>query len=193
MARPREFDADVVLQQAMQLFWERGYQSTSIGDLVEQTGISRYGLYSVFGDKHELFLKAVDFYNKTAIQRMVSPLETQHAGLDTIKTYFGRLVEPLKKGQPSAGCLISNTALELTNPPEDIATQIEIYFDRLHAAFTNAINNSIQQGTLSSDTNPNELASFLVGVVNGYLGMLRTVSEPEMICAYVRVALQNLK
>lgn len=192
MARPREFDADLVLQHAMELFWASGYQATSIDDLVEQTGISRYGLYTVFGDKHDLFLKAVDFYDRTAIKFMLSPLETDQAGLEAINAYFAQLVAPLEQGQSANGCLIGNTALELTDPPDDIATRIALYFDRLESAFANAISNSIQQGTLAAETNTGELASFLIGVVNGYLGMLRTGSDFQAIRTFVRVALQVL-
>lgn len=61
MGRSREFDENVVLQKAMELFWKQGYEKTSLNDLVEHMGIHRRSLYDTFGDKHTLFLRTVDF------------------------------------------------------------------------------------------------------------------------------------
>lgn len=193
MARPREFDPESVLQQAMELFWQNGYEATSIADVVKHTGVSRYGLYSVFGDKHDLFLKAIEFYDKTALKFMVAPLESKTAGIEEIKAYFGRLLAPIKQEQPTSGCLIGNTALEMAQPPQDVGIKIETYFSRLHSAFENALANSVKKGELPSETNPADVASYFVGVVNGYLGMLRIGATGQMIVAFIERALTVLK
>ena len=64
MARSKEFEETVVLDKAMRLFWEQGYEKTSMTDLVEHMGIHRRSLYDTFGDKHSLFLKAMDRYDR---------------------------------------------------------------------------------------------------------------------------------
>ncbi len=62
MARTKEFDPDAALQSALELFWRRGYEATSVADLVEHLGIGRASIYATFGNKHELYLKALDRY-----------------------------------------------------------------------------------------------------------------------------------
>ncbi len=68
MGRSKEFEERVVLQKAMELFWKQGYEKTSLSDLVEHMGIHRRSLYDTFGDKHTLFLKAIDLFGEFIIQ-----------------------------------------------------------------------------------------------------------------------------
>ena len=72
MARPREFDADVALEQAMQVFWDMGYQSASLSSLTRAMGISKSSFYEAFGSKHELYLSALEYYNATVSGRVLS-------------------------------------------------------------------------------------------------------------------------
>ena len=74
MAGVRQFDPDEVVDRAMEVFWTRGYESTSIDDLVEATGINRGSLYNAFGDKQGLFLAAIDRYWTTFADDMVAAL-----------------------------------------------------------------------------------------------------------------------
>ncbi len=75
MPRPREFDRDEVLQKALQVFWERGYESTSVQHLVDAMGIGRASLYATFGSKHGLFCAVMDDYERALTQTLIAPLE----------------------------------------------------------------------------------------------------------------------
>ena len=77
MARPREFDANDALEQAMQVFWDKGYQSASLNALTEAMGISKSSFYEAFGSKHELYLSALEHYNATVSGRVVGQFERQ--------------------------------------------------------------------------------------------------------------------
>ncbi len=72
MARHKEFDQDEALQKAMEAFWARGYEATSMQDLVEHMGINRQSLYDTFGDKHSLFLKALDRYHEVETRKLLA-------------------------------------------------------------------------------------------------------------------------
>jgi TetR/AcrR family transcriptional repressor of nem operon len=192
MARPREFEPSEALNQAMQLFWQKGYQDTSMEDLVQATGVSRYGFYNEFGDKHDLFLKAIDHYANTNINITLSPLETTDASLPEIHAYFDNLSHTLNEGQEANGCLIGNTSMELAEPDEPLANLIDAHYTRMHAAFRNALQHAAQRGEIAADADVVGYADFLVGVANGYLACLRTTMSKEAIQRYLKVALERL-
>ena len=191
MARPREFEPNEALNRAMLLFWQKGYEETSMADLVEATGVSRYGFYNEFGDKHDLFLKCVDHYANTAIEMTLSPMERADASLAAIRAYFDQLVTAVLNNYPQQGCLIGNTAISAAVWDEAITSRINHHYTRMRAAFFNALQNAIQQGELATTEDPEALADYLVGVANGYLACLRSLS-PEAVQRFILVALERL-
>ena len=92
MARNREFDPTEALEKAMMVFWQKGYVDTSIDDLVDATGVSRYGLYDEFGSKRGLFLASLDHYQNTAVNAYFGIIERTGAGMPEIKLYFDTLL-----------------------------------------------------------------------------------------------------
>jgi TetR/AcrR family transcriptional regulator, transcriptional repressor for nem operon len=113
MARPKAFDTDAALVQAMQLFWKQGYESTSLDDLVNALGVNRASLYATFGAKHDLFLAALDRYGEAAITQLVLVLSSTTEPRSTLETVL-RFLALCESGEgPARGCLMTNTALEL--------------------------------------------------------------------------------
>lgn len=191
MARPREFEPNEVLHQAMLLFWQKGYEETAMADLVAATGVSRYGFYNEFGDKHDLFLKCIDHYASTAIETTLSPLESGTAALPEIRAYFDQLLTAVQSDQPPLGCLIGNTAISDAAGDSAIAGRIEHHYTRMQAAFLNALQNAAQQGDLPPDEGTEILADYLVGVAIGYLACIRSM-EATAVQRYIEVALARL-
>lgn len=191
MARPREFEPSEALNQAMLLFWQKGYDATAMDDLVAATGVSRYGFYTEFGDKHDLFLKCIDHYASTAIDTMLSPMESSTAGLPEIHAYFGQLLTAVQRGQPPMGCLIGNTAIAPAAKDAALASRIEFHYTRMRTAFLNALQNAAQQGQLAANEDPEILADYLVGVAVGYLACIRSM-EATAVQRYLEVALARL-
>src|SRR6185503_545888 len=124
MPRSKEFDPQVALHRAMMVFWEKGFTETSYQDLVQATGVNRYGLYSAFGDKYEFFLKAMDHYANTNIGFMLGPMEQSDASIPEIRRYFAVLLNSLGTPQEHFGCLIGNSAVEIAVPEEALLTRI---------------------------------------------------------------------
>ena len=191
MARPREFEPNQALTRAMALFWQKGYEETSMADLVEATGVSRYGFYTEFGDKHDLFLKCIDHYANTAIEMALSPLERADASLAEIRAYFEQLLTAVHSQQPPQGCLIGNTAISTPAWDEATASRINHHYARMRAAFLNALQNAVQQDELADSEDTEALTDYLVGVANGYLACLRSMS-PEAVERFIQVALERL-
>lgn len=191
MARPREFEPNEALQKAMYLFWRKGYEDTSMGDLVEATGVSRYGFYNEFGDKHDLFLKCIDHYSGTAINMILSPMERPTASLSEIRHYFNQLLQDVGGDQPPMGCLIGNTAMAALEWDRAVSGRIDHHFGRMRAAFLNALQNAVRLGDLSQGEDAEALADYLVGVATGYLSAVRSMS-PKAVRRFVTIALQRL-
>src|SRR5262249_1274392 len=102
MARPKSFDEDAVLDQAVQLFWERGYDGHSVADLEAHVGVGRQSLYNSFGDKQALFLKALDRYERNA-GAAIEQLAVSDAGLEAIRRYFHWAVDSQTAPGPRRG------------------------------------------------------------------------------------------
>src|SRR5262245_60704412 len=92
MPRPRTFDEDQVIEDAMQLFWSRGYEATSLTDLTATLGVHPGSLYRVFGDKHELFLRALDRYRDTQTLPAIAALGEDGPVLDHIRAMLAGVV-----------------------------------------------------------------------------------------------------
>src|SRR5262245_52431894 len=90
MARPKGYDREAVLRAARDLFWERGYEATSVADLEARTGLNRSSLYQEFGSKHGLFEAALECYADQVIARLLADLRQADAGLATVAALFTR-------------------------------------------------------------------------------------------------------
>jgi TetR/AcrR family transcriptional repressor of nem operon len=113
MPRPKEFDRERVLMEAMQLFRDRGYEATSIQDLVDRMEINRFSLYATFKSKHDLFVEALQtYYDKVAVP-FFDRLKDSGQGLAVIESVLLELVIRVKKGVSSNGCLLCNSIAEV--------------------------------------------------------------------------------
>ena len=159
-----------------------------MADLVEATGVSRYGFYTEFGDKHDLYLKCIDHYADTTINSALSPMERPFASLPEIRGYFNQFLLAMDSTELNMGCLIGNTAISQPALDEALTERITHHFTRMRAAFLNALTNAVEQGDLPADEDVEMLADYLVGVATGYLACLRSM-EPEGVRHFLQVAL----
>lgn len=111
--RPRGFDRDVVLDAAVRVFWENGYEGTSLDVLTAAMGINRPSIYATFGKKHDLFLAAIDRY--AAVQGMAqsAPLREEPNMKDAVAGYYRQIVKTVSSGDRPRGCLIGSVATEV--------------------------------------------------------------------------------
>ncbi len=193
MARPKSFDEDAVLDQAVQLFLERGYDGTSLADLEAHLGLGRQSLYNTFGDKQALFLKALDRYRRDAVQAAVAMLNAPDAGLHAIRAFFQGSVESLTAPGPRCGCLVANTILERGSEDPDALLRCNHARDVLERSFRRALARAKSDGDLASDLDIDAAATMLVIQNYGLIVLAKTGATAGELHAAVEVLLKELK
>src|ERR1700726_3852467 len=188
MAGVKQFDRDDVLDRAMAAFWARGYEATSIDDLVEATGIGRGSLYGTFGDKRQLFLAALDHYWNTVGMEMFAELsdpDARHA----IERMFDALIRRASNPKFPRGCLFTNTSLECPNCGDEIARKIAENMGQQETAIYQVLRKAQADGTLSQTQDARALARFFLGVAWGINAVNKSVADPGVFRDMVRVAM----
>ena len=179
MGRNREFDEEVALHKAMELFWEQGYEKTSMGDLVEHMGIHRKSLYDTFGDKHTLYLKAIDCYKehiKDKIKEKTLSAETSSKAIETIFEYaIGGDKEK------SLGCLLVNATTELALRDREVEEKTEESFLQTESLFAERVRKGQQTGEFSKNFNADDLAGILHSTLLGIRVYTRTSVSKEKL------------
>lgn len=192
MPRTREFDPDKALEDAMDVFWQKGYSATSVEDLVRATGVNRYGLYDVYGSKHGLFVAALKRYHRIVVSQAIAELERPGAGLAAIHAVFDRIVERVGSGRATYGCLLCNTAEEVAPFDADAAEVVAAYQHRLARGFERAVDVARRKGDVPRDVKPREIGRYLAGLIQGASYLARSPAAPREIEDFVRVGLRVL-
>jgi TetR/AcrR family transcriptional regulator, transcriptional repressor for nem operon len=195
MPRHKEFDPKNCLEQVMHLFWQKGYQDTSMADLVQQSGVQRYSLYETFGGKQELFQRSLALYLNTVISQRFVLFEKKkpEPSMAEIKQFFGQFIELLNHPASSYGCLIINTAVEVESHDESVESIVQQYFDRLRQGFDRALRNAKQNGEIAVSTDIYQVTEFLVGSVLGLTTYARLPVPRKDVQAFVRGVLATLE
>ena len=192
MPRPKSFDRDEVLEQAMNLFWDSGYRATSIQDLENHLGINRVSLYREFGSKHDLFLAALDKYSDEVMSSGLALLTSSSDGLASIRRFFEMTLEALEKGNWRS-CLMSNSASELARHDRDTARRTEQNMARVEGAFLSALTRARGLGELASDADLPSVAQYLATLQLG-LGLLgKATADRTRLRNTVDVVLRHLE
>ncbi|WP_329173445.1 TetR/AcrR family transcriptional regulator [Streptomyces sp. NBC_01477] len=167
MARTKEFDPDTALQAALELFWERGYEATSMSALVERLGVARAGIYAAFGSKHELYLRALRRYGERCDPVLLEELSRPGPALPAVRALVTRFAEESAADDLRRGCFVTNTAVELAPHDPAAARRVEASWDVLETALTSALLRARAQGELAAGREPRTLARMLLVLLQG--------------------------
>lgn len=189
MARPREFDQEAVLNKAMELFWQKGYERTSIQDLVQHTGVHRGSLYDTFGDKNQLFLACLDRFREVSKDRAFSILEEEGNPRELLQRFFQKLIDiAMSDDTGRRGCLIANTAMELGAVDPIISFRIAAYTLDMEMSFYRFLMRAQQKGCLKTKNSVQEAARFLLSIRNGLYVLAKTVTDRKVLEDAAKVA-----
>ena len=192
MARPKEFDPDEALDRAIQVFWQKGYDGTSIQDLVDRTGVNRFSLYKTFGDKRSLFLAACDRYRNVIVARHIDTLERSDAGLGAIRGFFGGLLDLLTEQGRRWGCLMTNSVVEVAPHDEETAERGRAHLARLTDAFHAALVRARDQGEIAPGHDLRDDARYLTTGAQGLAVVAKVSTDTRALQGVVRTMLSSL-
>lgn len=183
MARPKSFDDAAVLDRALQLFRQRGFEGTSMSDLEAHLGLGRQSLYNTFGDKRQLYLKALDLYQREANSQMLAMLEAPDAGLDDLERWLAANAATVTVPGAAAGCFTVNSIVER---PDDAPTAARC--TRGRESLTRAIRTVLAQaqakGEIPAERDVEGLVGLMVAHVYGLAVLARAgASQRELAAA----------
>ncbi|MBL3528679.1 MAG: TetR/AcrR family transcriptional regulator [gamma proteobacterium endosymbiont of Lamellibrachia anaximandri] len=167
MARPIEFDREKTLQDAMQLFWRKGYHKTSVRDLTEATRLQPGSLYGAFSNKRSLFLNSLDYYAEELKQFVDSVLNSDEPPLVRIRLFFEHLLDETAADPEGKGCLLVNTLLEVPAEDEEISQRVIQALGYVEQRFRQVLTEALEQGELASGKDPSTLARLLMTGIFG--------------------------
>lgn len=193
MARTKEFDKEEVLEKAIGIFWAKGFNATSMQDLVDGLGISRSSLYDTFGDKESLFYAALNTYTSKYQAIMVQDIINAPSPLTVIKSFFSNQIAQSVNDSEHKGCLIVNTATELaansSKANEFVCENVDIVVN----AFAQAIEKGQQMGEITKANSPLQLARFLFNASIGMRVSARTGTDGKILSDIASITIASLQ
>src|SRR5262245_10600908 len=192
MARHKEFDQDAALQKAMEVFWARGYEATSMQDLVEHMGINRQSLYDTFGDKHSLFLQALDRYHEVETRKLLAFIERPGSVKKALSQLFNGVIKGAFTDGQQRGCLMSNSMSELAGRCKATAEKTILNMRSVENAFYRALLRGKKEGELKGVRDPRALARFFCNSLQGLVLTAKTTQDRKTLEDVVKVTLSLL-
>jgi TetR/AcrR family transcriptional repressor of nem operon len=192
MARPREFDEEAVLTAAMDCFWERGYEATSVRDLAAEMGLASPSLYNAFGDKRSLFRKVLERYAQHSARARIARLESTLPPKEAVRAFVTEIVEHSLDDRDRRGCLLVNSALDVAPHDPEIGAEVAKRLGEVEAFFRRAITAAQAEGTVPPERDPKDLARLLLGVTLGIRVLARSKPERKLLVGMARPALALL-
>ncbi len=172
----KQFDTDAALERAVQVFWARGYEGTSMSALMVAMGIGKKSLYDTYGNKRSLFLKAVARYTDLIVTDLRNRLQRGGSPLDNLR----RLLCELESGYAKAGsqgCLLGTNAADFDTEDGEVAEILRKNLGRLEEAFFEVLSRADQEGELRDGVDPRDLARMLMCLTQGAALVGRVIDE----------------
>lgn len=166
--RPPAFDRTTALAAATRLFWEHGYEATSIGELTRAMGIKPGSLYAAFGDKKSLFKEVVHAYGRSPVGAFIgTALREEPTALGAFRRILREAAAVYPDPSHPAGCLTISAATNVTVQDAEVATFLSDLRNANLAAFETRLKTAQQQGELSAGANPRSLAAYFAAIIQG--------------------------
>lgn len=167
MAGPgKQFDEAEALKRALDVFWDKGYEATSMQDLVEGMSINRASMYQTYGNKHALFLAALDRYIASSLNDLEQIADAAGSPMANLYRLFAQIVDESWEGKIN-GCFINNSAVELGPHDPEVAQRIRDFWHRMEDLFQRTLARAVAQKELPPGSDTHRLAALLNSALQG--------------------------
>ncbi|MHA7963269.1 TetR/AcrR family transcriptional regulator [Paenibacillus sp. CAU 1782] len=192
MSRPREFDVDRALHQSMEVFWTKGFKSTSYDDLTRATQVKKQSFYCLFKDKRALFIKALALYREQSVAVVKELAAEETPPLEKLKAISDAALHR-NKNSDCRGCLMVNSVLEFGTEDEEVTREIKEMFHEVEQIIEIVIQDGQKRGAITSRLTSKELAVYLNNVWSGIKMMEKSGSSEDRIDVVLNAALALLE
>jgi AcrR family transcriptional regulator len=184
MPRPRKFDEGDVIAAARDEFWSRGYAATSVDDLTSATGLGKGSLYGAFGDKHALFMRALDDYIGSAMDRVRAALrDPRYSAYDRLVRHIRGQVKDINADKSRRGCMMAKSAAELSATDDVVEHAIENAYGTWASELAQCIEEAQRDGAIDKKQNPQALATTVLAFMRGQEALHKGGAKPAALKA----------
>ena len=176
VGRPREFDEEAALKAAMDAFWTKGYEATSMAELCSCTGLHKGSLYQAFGGKHQLFMDALQHYADSEFHETTAVLSESNSPLENMRAVVSKICEDAAGDK---GCMMINSMVELAPHDPAVKAALQGFGQQRMQAVIEMIASAQASGELSVTTEPEKLARQLMMTLAGGAAMVKGLLAPD--------------
>jgi TetR/AcrR family transcriptional repressor of nem operon len=190
MARPRSFDPDEALDLARDVFWQKGFQSTSLDDITAATGLAKPSLYAAFGDKNALFLKVLDRYHERIVANAGRVLKEGPSAREAIERWLTGFIPFCSGLRGSRGCLSVNTVADGASDQKEVRKRVERFNRKLAELLRNRLR--ADRGQFSDTFDPDTSAHTILAIYLGLMVMAKDAPDAARVRATLDQAMKLL-
>ena len=192
MARPKEFNTDIALDEAMDLFWSKGYEATSMSDLVGHLGLARQSVYDTFGDKHAIYMAALRRYCEQRLAWMVPLFRGERPVRAILHEYLEHAIETALKSERPRGCMLINAAVGLPLEDEEARKLVADTMRTGGREMVAMLQRAQERSEIGTHQDPAALGRFFASVMTGILVLSKTTQNRQALQDVAEVALKVL-
>lgn len=182
MARPKEYDRETVLSEAMNVFWGTGYFGTNMTQLIEATRLKPGSLYGAFSSKEALFLAALEHYGALSVDSVKAVLNSRDSPKAGIRAWIDRIASEVS-GKEMHGCFLVNTAIELSGRSPQMREKVNACLEEIGKLLAARLGQAKEAGEISDDKDPEALAAFMLCTIWGFRVLGETSPSKEKVNA----------
>ncbi len=193
MARTKEFNEIEILDKAIDLFWFKGYNGASMQDVVDSLGLSRSSIYDTFGDKHQLYISALEQYRKQAAGGLIDMVKQSISPIQTIQQLLEMLSNDSLNTVCNKGCFMTNSTIELAPHDPEIHKIVKDNMQDIEEAFYNLVKKGQDLGEITNQNDARALARFLFNTISGIRVAAKSGADKAVYQDIIHVTLSVLR